>query len=107
MQVPAITLDGLCADWSHLDLTKIDAEGAEDLVWEGMQRTLRRLPHAAVFLELHLQRDPPQTVGFLYEIERSSYPLRSISYEGEVVPVEADTILAQPQEHWTLWVSPG
>jgi FkbM family methyltransferase len=102
IKVPAITLDRLCADWPRLDLVKIDAEGAEALVWEGMQKSLRRFPHAAVVMELHLQRDPPQTVDFLHEIERAGYLLRSINYEGEVVPVEADTILAQPQEHWTL-----
>lgn len=104
IQVPTITIDRLCADWHRLDLVKIDAEGAEALVWEGMQRTLRRFPQAIVVLELHLERDPPQTVGFLHEIERAGYPLRSINYEGEVAPVEADTILAQPQEHWTLWL---
>jgi hypothetical protein len=102
--VPMATLDCLCADWPRLDLVKIDAEGAEALVWEGMQQTLRRFPHAAVVLELHLQRDPPQTVGFLHEIERAGYLLRSINYEGEIVPVEAAAILAQPQEHWTLWL---
>ncbi|MFN4261634.1 MAG: FkbM family methyltransferase [Gemmataceae bacterium] len=104
VQVSAVSLDRLCADWSRLDLVKIDAEGAEALVWEGMQQTLRRFPHAAVVLELHLQRDPPQTVGLLHEIERAGYLLRSINYEGEVVPVEPDMILAQPQEHWTLWL---
>jgi FkbM family methyltransferase len=104
IQVPAITLDRLCADWPRLDLVKIDAEGADALVWEGMQQTLRRFPHTAVVLELHLQRDPPQTVGFLHEIERAGYPLRSINYEGEIVSVEANTILPQPQEHWTLWL---
>ncbi|MFN4261973.1 MAG: hypothetical protein ACK4RK_22055, partial [Gemmataceae bacterium] len=31
-------------------------------------------------------------------------PLRAINYEGAVAPVDADTILAQPQEHWTLWL---
>jgi len=104
IKAPAITLDCLCADWPRLDLIKIDAEGAEALVWEGMQQTLRRFSHAAIVLELHLQRDPPQTVGFLHEIERAGYLLRSINYEGEVVPVAADMILAQPQEHWTLWL---
>ncbi len=104
VQVPGVTLDRLCADWPRLDLVKIDAEGAEALVWEGMQETLRRFSNTAVVLELHLQRDPPQTVGFLHEIERAGYPLRSINYEGEVVPVEAGAILAQPQEHWTLWL---
>lgn len=105
VQVPAITLDRLCADWPRLDLVKIDAEGAEALVWEGMQQTLRRFPQTVVVLELHLQRDPPQTFELLKEIERAGYYLRAINYEGEVEPVEATTILNRPQEHWTLWLA--
>lgn len=104
VQVPAVTLDRLCADWPCLDLVKIDAEGAEALVWAGMRQTLNRFPHAAVVLELHLQRDPPQTVGFLHEIERAGYQLRGIDYDGEIVPTDAATILAKPHEHWTLWL---
>lgn len=38
---------------------------AAALVWEGMQQTLRCFPQAVVVLELHLQRDPPQTVSLL------------------------------------------
>jgi hypothetical protein len=90
--------------WPRLDLVKIDAEGAEALVWEGMQQTLRCFPHAVVVLELHLQRDPPQAASLLHQIERAGYALRTINYEGEVVPTEAATILAQPQEHWTLFL---
>jgi hypothetical protein len=104
VHVPAITLDRLCADWPRLDLVKIDAEGADALVWEGMQRMLRRFPHAAVVLELHLQRDRPQTVSLLHQIERAGYALRTVGYEGDIVSADAATILAQPQEHWTLWL---
>lgn len=104
VRVPAITLDRLCADWPRLDFVKIDAEGAEALVWEGMQNVLQRFPHAAVVMELHLRRDPPQTVGLLHQIESAGYRLQCVSYEGEIVPTDADTILAQPQEHWTLWL---
>jgi FkbM family methyltransferase len=104
VQAPAITLDRLCAGWPRLDLVKIDAEGAEALVWEGMQKTLRRFPHAVVVMELHLQRDPPQAVSLLHQIERAGYALRTINYEGDVVQAEAATILGQPQEHWTLWL---
>jgi FkbM family methyltransferase len=104
VQVPAITLDQLCTDWPRLDLVKIDAEGAEALVWGEMQKTLRRFPHAVVIMELHLQRDPPQAVSLLHQVERAGYHLRAINYEGEVVPTEAATILGQPQEHWTLWL---
>jgi len=104
VQVSAVTLDRLCADWPRLDLVKIDAEGAEALVWEGMQETLRRFPHVAVVLELHLQRDPPQAVGLLHQLQRAGYALRAIGYEGDLVPTDPDTILAHPQEHWTLWL---
>ncbi|MDW8264108.1 MAG: FkbM family methyltransferase, partial [Gemmataceae bacterium] len=104
IQVPSITLDRLCADWPRLDLVKIDAEGAEALVWEGMQQTLRRFPHAAVMMELHLQRDAAQTINLPHQIERGGYALRNVGYEGDLVPTDAATILAQPQEHWTLWL---
>jgi FkbM family methyltransferase len=104
IQVPAVTLDRLCADWPRLDLVKIDAEGAEGLVWQGMQGMLRRFPHVAVVMELHLQRDSPQTVGLLHEIERAGYRLQCVSYEGEKVSAGADTIFALPQDHWTLWL---
>jgi FkbM family methyltransferase len=107
VRVPAITLDRHCADWPRLDLVKIDAEGAEALIWEGMQKTLRRFPHAAVVLELHLQRDPPQVTSFLRQLERDGFGLRYINYEGEVVATDSATVLANPQEHWTLWLLRG
>jgi FkbM family methyltransferase len=104
VQVQTATLDRLCADWPRLDLVKIDAEGAEALVWEGMQETLDRFPHAAVLVELHLQRDPPQIASFLHQLERSGYSLRFVNYDGDVVPIDPATIIANPQEHWMLWV---
>jgi hypothetical protein len=102
--VPSATLDRLCADWPRLDLVKIDVEGAEALVWEGMQQTLRRFPCAVVVLELHLLRDPPQTVRLLHDLEQAGYGLRFVNYDGDVVPTDAATILARPQEHWALWL---
>ncbi len=69
-----------------------------------MQQTLRRFPHAAIVLELHLQRDLPQTVGFLHQLEINGYALRYVNYDGDVEPVDAETILAHPQEHWILWL---
>ena len=104
VQAPAITLDRLCADWPRLDLVKIDAEGAEALVWEGMQQTLRRFPHAVVVMELHLQRDPPQTTSFLHQLERSGYSIRFVNYDGDVAATDPAAILSQPNEHWTLWL---
>lgn len=104
VQVPSVTIDRLCANWSRLDLVKIDAEGAEALVWEGLQKTLLRFPQAIVVLELHLERDPPQTLSLLHQIEAAGYALRTINYEGEIVETDRAAILGQPQEHWTLWL---
>lgn len=105
IQVPATTLDHALAGWERLDLVKIDAEGAEALVWEGMQQTLRRFPHAAVVLELHLQLDPPQVANFLHQLERRGHALHFVNYDSDVVPTDAETILANPQEHWMLWLA--
>jgi FkbM family methyltransferase len=104
IQVPATTLDSALARWERLDLVKIDAEGAEALVWEGMQETLKRFPHAAVLVELHLQRDPPQVTSFLHQLERDGYSLRYLNYDGDVAPIDPATVVANPQEHWMLWL---
>lgn len=104
VQKSMVSLDRLCADWPRLDLVKIDAEGAELLVWEGMQEALQRFPRTTVVMELHLQRDPPQTADLLQRIIHAGYRLRCLNYDGEIVPTDAATILEQPQEHWTLWL---
>ncbi|MGQ0431802.1 MAG: FkbM family methyltransferase [Microthrixaceae bacterium] len=104
IQVPATTLDSALRTWERLDLVKIDAEGAEALVWEGMQETLKRFPAVAVAIELHLQRDPPQVTSFLHQLEQEGYSLRHLNYDGDIAFTDAATIVANPQEHWMLWV---
>jgi hypothetical protein len=60
---------------------------------------------ATVLVELHLQRDPPQTISFLHRLERSGYSLHFVNYYGDVVPIDSATIVAKPQEHWMLWLA--
>jgi FkbM family methyltransferase len=105
IQVPTVTIDRLGADWTRLDLIKIDVEGAEASVWEGMQKTLSRIPQAIIVLELHLERDPPQTLSLLHQIEAAGFALRTINYEGEIVETGRTAIISQPQEHWALWLT--
>jgi FkbM family methyltransferase len=104
IQVPATTLDSALSAWERLDVVKIDAEGAEALVWEGMQETLRRFPAVAVAIELHLQRDPPQVTSFLHQLERDGFGLRYFNYDGDIAPTDPATVVANPHEHWMLWV---
>ena len=103
-RAPMTTLDALLADWPRIDLVKIDVEGAESWAWEGMQQTLRRFPQVAVVAELHLAAHPQRALAWLHRVERMDYPLRHISYDGDVVPVHSATILAHPKEHWMLWL---
>ncbi|MCL6505406.1 MAG: hypothetical protein K6T59_00110 [Bryobacteraceae bacterium] len=69
-----------------------------------MQEPLCRFPHAAVVLELHLQRDPPQVTSFLHQLERQGYTLRRLNYDGNIASTDSATIVANPQEHWMLWM---
>ncbi len=98
------TRDRLCPAWPRLDLVKIDAEGAEALVWKGIQETLRRFPQRVVILELHLQREQPQVANFLHQLKRRGHARRFVNYDGDVVLTDARTIFANPQEHWILWL---
>jgi FkbM family methyltransferase len=51
--VPAVTLDALTSGSAAVDLVKIDVEGAEGLVLQGMQDGLASRRYHAVLLELH------------------------------------------------------
>jgi hypothetical protein len=57
---------------------------------------LHRFPQRCGESVLHLHRDPPQAVNLLHEVERAGQLLRAINDEGEVVSIEAATILGQP-----------
>jgi FkbM family methyltransferase len=51
VDVETVALDDALADVARVDVIKIDAEGAEPLIWNGMTRTLQRNPAVKVFME--------------------------------------------------------
>jgi hypothetical protein len=55
-----------------------------------------------VAVELHLQRDPPQVTSFLHQLQREGYSLRHLNYDGDLVPTNPATNMANPPEHWML-----
>jgi FkbM family methyltransferase len=64
IDVPAVRLDDyLAGKDGRVDLVKIDTEGAEGFILDGMQDTLRRNPTARLVLEY-----------FPYKLEQSGYP---------------------------------
>jgi hypothetical protein len=52
-EVDSTTIDALTARHSTVDVVKIDVEGAEDLVLEGMREGLAAKRYRAILLELH------------------------------------------------------
>ena len=49
--------------------------------------------------ELHLQRNPPQITSFLVQMETGGYSLRFVNDEGNAVPTDSATIVANPPDH--------
>jgi FkbM family methyltransferase len=105
VDVESVTIDALTADWPHVDVIKIDVEGAEEAVWEGMQRTVADNPGLVVILELNVDRyaDPR---AFLGSIELAGFQLRYIDTDAAAKPVTVDELLSrQVGEDWMLFLA--
>lgn len=90
--VESVTLDAATEAWPRVDLVKIDAEGAEPLVWRGMARLLARHPGVSVVMEFCPARyEDPR--AFLGEIRRAGFPLRRVGYDAALAPVTCEEVL--------------
>ena len=105
--VQTVTVDALTREWPRVDLVKIDVEGAEEAVWEGMQRTITQNPGLVLILELNVDRyEDPQT--FLQAIERAGFRLRYIDIDAEVKDVTTDELLRRHVgQDWMLYLTRG
>jgi FkbM family methyltransferase len=94
MDVQVQPIDDL--DLPRLDFVKIDVEGAERLVWDGMQATIARSPDIQIVMEVNAQR----TIGiedWLQEIS-AIFPLCVVDYWGDPVSVTIEQIKADPHD---------
>jgi FkbM family methyltransferase len=81
IDVPTTSLDIVLADEARVDVVKIDAEGAEPLIWAGMSGVLTRSPGIRVFLEFApglLQRGGYDPAAFLARIERDGFEVQVV-----------------------------
>jgi FkbM family methyltransferase len=95
--VRALPLDELAE--GPVDFIKIDVEGAEELVWAGMQRVLDRNPDITVLMEFNALRcqAPEETLRAIAD----RYRLRELRLDGalhrvtiaEILPRREDTLL--------------
>jgi len=104
IEVETVTIDQVAADWPHLDLIKIDAEGAEPAIWRGMRAVLERNPLLTVVMETRCSRYPDAKL-FISEILDAGFPLRHIAYDGSIETLtEAQILNERSSEDWMLFL---
>jgi FkbM family methyltransferase len=93
LDVESASVDELTQGWPSVDFVKIDTEGSEPAVWQGMSRTLARNPGIAVVMEFKpaSYTDAP---AFLTTIKACGFVLRSIQDDGSLSPVSDADVLA-------------
>ena len=89
------TLDEIAGD-SSVSFVKIDAEGAEQAIWQGMARLLARRAPLTVLVEFTPDRyaDP---AAFLRQLLETGFSLSIVDSSGEVRPIGFDAVLAGPR----------
>jgi FkbM family methyltransferase len=103
--VESVTIDSITRDWPRVDLIKIDVEGAEERVWQGMQRTIVDHPELVIALEVNVDRYDDSR-GFLGLIEGAGFRLRYIDFDTEVKDVTVDELLSrQVGQDWMLYLA--
>lgn len=80
----------------NLEFLKMDVEGFEPMVWQGMTQVLARQKRMTVFMEFTVGRlrDP---AGFLDEILRHGFSLEIVRAREGIVPISREELLNGPQ----------
>lgn len=102
-RVAVAALDELLAGETRVDFLKIDAEGAEEAIIEGMANILRR-DRPEMVLEFNTARyaDPG---AFLERLLRVYASLRHVDHDGGGAPVSPERVLTEhPGEDWLLYL---
>jgi FkbM family methyltransferase len=97
--VPATTLDEYWRGEARaIDLVKMDAEGSEPMIVEGMHNILAQ-PHLTVvceFVKPFFAAGDPSAEGFLDALLAYGFVLCKITDSGDIAPVSSREVLAGP-----------
>jgi FkbM family methyltransferase len=98
--VPATTLDEYWKDQTRsIDLVKMDAEGSEPMIVDGMHQIVAQ-PHLTVVCEFYKQffeAGGPSAETFLDAMLKHGFTLRKITERGEILPISANALLASDE----------
>jgi FkbM family methyltransferase len=87
------TIDILTEDWPSVDFVKIDVEGAEQMVWRGMSKTLEENRDIGVFMEV--AKDRFDLNDFLDEIEHDGFTISLVDTDGSINRASRSDIFAE------------
>lgn len=91
--VKTVRLDTACANLPRVDFVKIDVEGAEELVWDGMQSVLDKNPQVMVVMEWNAQRAGAERL--LDKVAQRFSNLAHIGFDGEVESISRERLLVE------------
>jgi FkbM family methyltransferase len=89
----------------RVDVVKIDAEGAEREIWNGMTRTLERNDGIQIILEFNAARLGAESEPFLDEIEDMKFRLAVVDDDSTVKPVTRTEILSRGAADVVLYLA--
>jgi FkbM family methyltransferase len=101
-EVETVTIDELTKDWPQVDLIKIDAEGAEEIIWYGMQETIKKNPNIIIIMEFCSYRnyDPK---AFLERIKAAGFSIQYIDNDSQIKSLTIDDcLISWPGAYWDL-----
>jgi FkbM family methyltransferase len=99
IDVPAVSLDSLRIE--NVGAVKIDAEGAEREIWNGMQETIKRNNGIRIVLEFNAHRlyEPMEFFDAMARV----FPMRHIDFDGGIKPLTPGMVRTERRgEDWML-----
>ncbi|HEX4612618.1 MAG TPA: FkbM family methyltransferase [Urbifossiella sp.] len=101
--VPGRPLADICGG-EKIDFVKIDAEGGESAIWEGMGELRRANPGLTILMEFNRARYP-SPAAFVARIRDAGYDLRHVETDGSLRPTPVPELEAGPAKDWMLWLA--
>lgn len=89
-------LDDVIPEEERIDFIKMDAEGAEGDIWDGMPRILEN-PDIEIIMEFSPQVLDDKGVSTLEKIQRDGFHIQAINGESDFIDVEPEKLIEMNQ----------
>lgn len=103
VQVKSVSLDSL--NLTNVGMVKIDAEGAEYSIWQGMQTTIDSNPNIQICLEFNASRDYAWE-AFFVEMQTKFKQVSHVDFDGHIKPLTLDMVKNERHnDDWMIYLT--